>query len=68
MSDRHFCFYLYFCYLAVQLLSATVLCELHVIPYTSYYIEDFYSFVMNTINIFIACNENISIFMSVKHE
>ena len=32
------------------------------------YIEDIYSFVVNTINIFIECNENISIFMSAKHE
>ena len=26
------------------------------------YIEDIYSFAVNTINIFIECNENISIF------
>ena len=32
------------------------------------YIEDIYSFAMNTINIFIKCNENISIFTSAKHE
>ena len=32
------------------------------------YIKDIYSFVVNTINIFIECNENISIFTSVKHE
>ena len=35
------------------------------------YIEDIYSFVVNTkenaLNIFIECNENISIFMSAKH-
>ena len=32
------------------------------------YIEDIYSFAVNTINIVIECNENISIFMSAKHE
>ena len=32
------------------------------------YIEDIYSFDVNTINIVIECNENISIFMSAKHE
>ena len=31
-------------------------------------IEDIYSFAVNTINIVIECNENISIFTSVKHE
>ena len=31
-------------------------------------IEDIYSFVVNTINIFIKCNESISIFTSAKHE
>ena len=32
------------------------------------YIEDIYSFTVNTKNIFIECNENISIFTSAKHE
>ena len=32
------------------------------------YIEDIYSFSVNTINIVIECNENISIFTSAKHE
>ena len=32
------------------------------------YVEDIYSFVVNTINIFIECNENISIFTSAKYE
>ena len=32
------------------------------------YIEDIYSFAVNTINIVIECNENIRIFMSAKHE
>ena len=32
------------------------------------HIEDIYSFAVNTINIFIQCNENISIFTSAKHE
>ena len=32
------------------------------------YIEDIYSFAVNTINIVIACNENISIFTTAKHE
>ena len=32
------------------------------------YIEDIYSFAVNTINIFIECNENIIIFMSAKQE
>ena len=32
------------------------------------YIEDIYSFAVNTINIVIECNENISIFTSAKHE
>ena len=31
-------------------------------------IEDIYSFAVNTINIVIECNKNISIFMSAKHE
>ena len=31
-------------------------------------IEDIYSFAVNTINIVIGCNENISIFTSAKHE
>ena len=31
------------------------------------YIEDIYSFAVNTINIVIECNEN-SIFMSAKHK
>ena len=31
-------------------------------------IEDIYSFAVNTINIVIECNENISIFTSAKHE
>ena len=32
------------------------------------FIEDIYSFAVNTINIVIECNENISIFTSAKHE
>ena len=32
------------------------------------YIEDIYSFVVNSKNIFIEWNENISIFTSVKHK
>ena len=32
------------------------------------YIDDIYSFAVITINIFIECNENISIFTSAKHE
>ena len=32
------------------------------------YIEVIYSFAVNTKNIFIECNENISIFTSAKHE
>ena len=32
------------------------------------YIEDIYSFAVNTINIAIECNENVSIFTSAKHE
>ena len=32
------------------------------------YIEDIYSFAVNTINIVIECNEDISIFTSAKHE
>ena len=32
------------------------------------YREDIYSFAVNTINIFIKCNENISIFTSAKHK
>ena len=31
-------------------------------------IEDIFSFAVNTINIVIECNENISIFSSAKHE
>ena len=31
-------------------------------------IEAIYSFAVNTINIVIECNENISIFTSAKHE
>ena len=31
-------------------------------------IEDIYSFAVTTINIFIKCNESISIFTSAKHE
>ena len=32
------------------------------------YIEDIYSFAVNTIYIVIECNENINIFTSAKHE
>ena len=32
------------------------------------YIEDIYSFAVNTINIVIECNENISVITSAKHE
>ena len=32
------------------------------------YIEDIYSFAVDTINIIIECNENISIFTSAKHQ
>ena len=32
------------------------------------YIEDIYSLAVNTINIVIKCNENISIFTNAKHE
>ena len=32
------------------------------------YIEDIYSFAVNTINIVIEYNKNISIFTSAKHE
>ena len=32
------------------------------------YREDIYSFAVNTKNIVIECNENISIFTSAKHE
>ena len=32
------------------------------------YIEDIYSLAVNTINIVIECNENISIFTGAKHE
>ena len=32
------------------------------------YIEDIYSFAVNTINIVIEWNENISIFTSAKHK
>ena len=32
------------------------------------YIEDINSFAVNTKNIFIECNENISIFTSAKYE
>ena len=32
------------------------------------YIEDIYSFEVNTRNICMECNENISIFTSAKHE
>ena len=35
---------------------------------TGEYREDIYSFAVNTINIVIECNENISIFTSAKHE
>ena len=31
-------------------------------------IEDIYSLAVNTINIVMECNENISIFTSAKHE
>ena len=34
---------------------------------TKKYIEDIYSFAVNTINIVIECDENISIFTSAKH-
>ena len=34
----------------------------------SKYIEDIYSFAVNTINIVIECKENISIFTSAKHK
>ena len=36
--------------------------------HNSLYIEDIYSFAVNTINIVIEYNENISIFTSAKHE
>ena len=36
--------------------------------YCLMYIEDIYSFAVNTINIVIECNEDISIFASAKHE
>ena len=34
----------------------------------SKYIEDIYSFAVNTINIVIESNENLSIFTSAKHK
>ena len=38
------------------------------LPVDTWYIKDIYSFAVNTINIVIECNENISIFTSAKHE
>ena len=40
----------------------------HILCIITGYIEDIYSFAVNTINIVIECNENISIFTSAKHE
>ena len=52
---------------AYAILLETLVCKiLGHLSYCEY--SEGYSFAVNTINIFIECNENISIFTIVKHK
>ena len=52
-----------FCHFFSELSSCDMIMERYY-----QFIEDIYSFAVNTINIVVEWNENISIFTSVKHE